>query len=369
VSIPALSSAALPWRSGPGFPQEVKLFASTRSTADASKLVMLESQPFSTAQAGTKSVMLALPSSEQQEFVHFPLALNVQLEVHGVAESASISINPGCFVSNMTDCQLLLQPDSFAGLTLRAEGGGGMDGVLVPAGNCMPLLDAWGGRPFMAPKGHQRGGSWGAAELVHIFTNSPQREPAGDQQTTRAHQVGLKVAVADMDGSHLGPHNLWSPTVDLLKPTLRQRLHLQQPGGEPLMLSYRVSISQGRTHLIVFKDRQPPCIVENSTSSAVEVGFFSVGTATVGGVQYTTPKCAVRVAPGQSLECDFWNIKAHASVPEDLQAQGGFSGQVTSVWEDEEDEDSFLDCLMQVRSRVILMLLISLFSCLLMVLS
>ena len=132
------------------------------------------------------------------------------------------------------------------------------------------------------------------------------------------------------------------------------------------------------------RDRQPPFLVENRTAAALEVGFFPPSALPDGGVSYDRPRSMLRVDPGQALECDL-DPKAPSlsgarrAIADGGGGGGGGSGAVDSAgpdlvpsprhsaagdgnrggatggggggggaWGDPEDEDAFLDCLLQV---------------------
>eukprot|EP00887_Chlorella_sp_A99_P008011 scaffold12.g8011.t1 len=291
-----------------------------------------------------------------------------------------------------------------------AAGGPHAPALLLADGATLPLLHLWGSFGSGAGGGgegkHKRERSWGASELFRTFSSSakalaavdapaapPAKTAAPGPSATAA--PGLRFAVvaaerqaaqqlqqqqqqhgsgsgAEAGGEGADPDRLptpaalapaagapllsgeavaalggWSTPVDPFLPVKRRRVYVQGGGGAPVMLTYRVLLNRGHLHLVLFRDRQPPFVLDNGTAAALEVGFFPPVELPDGGYAY--------VGPGQVVQCDFRpGQEGRGPAAEGAATQrrgGGGGGRGEAAWEDQEDEDAFLDCLLQEELR------------------
>ncbi|KAL4436856.1 hypothetical protein ABPG75_003995 [Micractinium tetrahymenae] len=306
---------------------------------------------------------------------------------------------------------LSLPPVGSIGSTTAMLGAGGgsgsaaRQGTLLPHAATVPLLHLWHASSSRGARA-QRQGSWGStSEMLRSFSGgllpSSMQHASGAPGAAAAGKPALRFAlVADgpapgaagsaaggsvdtdsdlptprielhqPEGQLLpgkpaaGPGRCWSAALAPFAAAGRQRLYLQPPapasggsgsssgGGDGVMLTYRVLLNRGSFHLVMFRDRQPPFVIQNATRSAIEVGYFPPTEAADGSFTYNGPLSALRVGPRHTLECDFRAPSSQAgggatgaASPRKSGSSGGSGG--SSGWEDQEDEDAFLDCLLR----------------------
>jgi len=174
----------------------------------------------------------------------------------------------------------------------------------------------------------------------------------------------------------------------------RKRIHVRHPDtGHVTMLTQRTLSHQGRFHLVLFRDRQPPYILKNNlVGTAIEVAYFppvhlldnvendtkssgnnmnNGGGGDTGWTHSSQPSACIRLDPGQELEYDFPSSLGSGS------SSGGGGGRQDGVSSsmsknktpagmndvnemhhmlmddgDPEDEDAFLDSLLHEDDRL-----------------
>jgi hypothetical protein len=223
------------------------------------------------------------------------------------AAAVSVTLSPGCIVSNLTGLPLQLaaegavlevpggfgaedggrqqagvlslppastaqQPPGLEGSVAEAggDGGGGArsrPGLALPHGATLPLLHLW--RPAAAAgvkRQHARQRSLGSAsDVLRSFSGAllPSGAAAQQQQQQQLEAGGalaLRFAAApSAAGAAAGepaapPAAPWSAALPAFAPAGRQRLYLQQAGGGgAAMLTHRVLLSGGSYHLVLFR--------------------------------------------------------------------------------------------------------------------
>lgn len=253
-------------------------------------------------------------SGSQAEPVECRLAARVEARSYvaaggTAAEAISVTVTAGCFVSNLTGLPLaMLTEGAAAGEALTTAGSGGSDQApaqqqqqqaLLPPTATVPLMHVWrSGEDGSKQARHQRQRSWSSGDMLRTFSggllpspaSSQPAQPAtaagpvgpalrfalaapldpteGDLPTPRSmlHQWSSSPAGAASQAAQLGD---WSSRLRPYDTAGRQRLYLQQPRGAAdssssspgaesgsgglVMLTYRVLLSGGCFHLVLFR--------------------------------------------------------------------------------------------------------------------
>ena len=237
------------------------------------------------------------------------LAARVEVQQHAVAggdatvEAASVTITAGCYVTNLSELPLaMLLEGAAAGSPLGAppaageapalpspesstasvpNGSAARPGALLAPAATVPLLQLWqaGGGGFAGR--HQRQRSWSSTgDMLRslsgglLASSHPAHAP-----TAGSGGPGLRFALAseaacaaDGDaatprpelqqeaGDAAAPLGAWSAALPPYAAAGRQRLYLQQPapdggagGSTTVMLTYRVLLTGGAFHLVLFR--------------------------------------------------------------------------------------------------------------------
>lgn len=251
-------------------------------------------------------------SGSQAEPVECRLAARVEARSYvamggTAAEAISVTVTAGCFVSNLTGLPLaMLTEGAAAGEALTAAGSGGSDQALaqqqqqqqqalLPPAATVPLMHVWrSGEDGSKQERHQRQRSWSSGDMLRTFSGGLLPSPASSQPAAAAGPVGpalrfalaapLNPAEGDLPTPRSMPHQWssspagaasqpaqlgeWSSRLRPYDAAGRQRLYLQQPrgaadsssspgaesgGGGLVMLTYRVLLSGGCFHLVLFR--------------------------------------------------------------------------------------------------------------------
>ncbi|KFM26791.1 hypothetical protein F751_0723 [Auxenochlorella protothecoides] len=251
---------------------------------------------------------------------------------HGAAVVWHASLAPALHVSNASEEALEVQAE---GAVVDFSAGGSGDGRAGPWQRCL------------AP-----------GETQALLLGAPRTPGGGDGF------FGPRLRFA-----RSAPHGpLWGPAICASHALGRQRMHLlgacDEAGGEgaraPLMASWRVVEVGNRSHLIVFRDRQPPGVLCNATSETLEVGIFlAPSESKAGHSRPSLPHTVFQIPPGEEVEAEL--LPHWLARPGELRAGSGqgplsprrdaaATGPSGTAWDDSEDEDAFLDCL-QARAE------------------
>ncbi|KAL6784767.1 hypothetical protein ACKKBF_B03130 [Auxenochlorella protothecoides x Auxenochlorella symbiontica] len=246
---------------------------------------------------------------------------------HGAAVVWHASLAPALHVSNASEEALEVQAE---GAVVDFSAGGSGAGRAGPWQRCLAPGET---RALLLGAPRTPGGGEGVFGPRLRFARSAPRDP------------------------------LWGPAICASHALGRQRMHLlgacDEAGGEgaraPLMASWRVVEVGNRSHLIVFRDRQPPGVLCNATSETLEVGIFlAPSESKAGHSRPSLPHTVFQIPPGEEVEAEL--LPHRLARPGELRAGSGqgplsprrdaaATGPSGTAWDDSEDEDAFLDCL------------------------
>lgn len=225
------------------------------------------------------------------------------------AEAISVAVTAGCFVSNLTGLPLAMLAEGAAASEATAATAAGIGGdqpsaahpqqhALLPPAATVPLMHVWRSREEGSKQArHQRQRSWSSGDMLRTFSGgllpSPvTAQPAAAGPGGPALRFALAAPLDPSEGdlptprtkleqwpgtpagaaAHAVPLSVWSTRLRPYDAAGRQRLYLQQPrgsqangtaapggsaeaegGGGLVMLTYRVLLSGGCFHLVLFR--------------------------------------------------------------------------------------------------------------------
>ena len=113
-------------------------------------------------------------------------------------------------------------------------------------------------------------------------------------------------------------------TIPLMQPSGRTDhllADLQAEDGQPTLLTSRCLLHQGRLHLILFTDPQPPCVLHNATSATLLVAFCTLQRDKYGELQEEVSPEVITVAAQGHADCSPRSLLAQKPQGLSLQAQ------------------------------------------------
>ena len=269
-------------------------------------------------------------------------------------EVTHISITPGCFVSNLTHRHLSLQlqgqqvqvPGPLPVASLHNLESPGQPEVGHPysqsaqhsqirqhyipwhlrcaPSQTIPILNAWRhpplnpsqrSRPTLVPP------SSSLTVIVQlappspppsVLAHSPDKGPVpmAPSQTFQHHSETSLLGAVDLPALTSSPDQAESgyrqASIPLMQPFGRTHMLLAEPhpgGGQPVLLACKCMLNQGRLHLVLFIDPQPPCVLHNATSAAMLIAWCSLQRDKYGELQETESEEVITVPAGGSVDC------------------------------------------------------------------
>lgn len=248
-------------------------------------------------------------------------------------EVTHISITPGCSVSNLTHCHLSLQlrgqraqspgqpkngpphPQSAQHQPQIPEQHKPWHLKCAPS-QTTPILHAWRHPPLnpsQRPRPTLVPPTSSLIVSVQLDSSSPSPSvtahsliPEASQMHSGANLLRAVDVPALTSTEGQAEPSYQQAGIPLMQPFGRNHMLLADPhpeGGQPVLLASKCILNQGRLHLVLFTDPQPPCVLHNAASAAMLVVWCSLRRDKYGELQETESEEVVTVPAGGSVDC------------------------------------------------------------------